>query len=591
MNNLLQKHPRGQAALPYLIILFAALVIIAPQVIAHSMILGSDSIFHFNRFYDAAKQVQNHNFSFFQTNYGFQQSGRIINAIYGPLFAYLNGCILGLVGTWYRYQILSSLVIYWLAGVGMYRLARYVKSSPQVATLLALTYMNIGWLPRWETAQNMNAWGAALAPFLGICAVRMVQDRQRPVNPWALMAIMTVIIQIHMLSSLFFALTLVPFFIVGVINAEQPRQMWWSTIKAGLGTIVLTANVWGALLAIQMTNSIAKPAPFKLTESVLLPSLQTGTRDYIIVGLLLLFLAQICYVVKHFQQSLTNTTVTLVGAVFLLLSSPLIPWGMIEKLWPGLERFLQFPDRLTVIAYPLLLAGIAITTTFLEKRWTPAKFQKVVGSTLLILVIWVQAANMYNIHEACQSYYTDEVISEQGGVATRSPHDHLIRRSVHTLHPGQLLQLVEKRSPDYLPIAKKNLSKKYVRSYAYENQIIEHANEFQHTVLPGGRLELTWHSYRAGEQRLPIVTYHQSQLTVNGQLVKHYRRSSIGAPYIHQRKGRNQVILEFMQPRWVTWLIWLSLVGITLTLLYGGVQLIKLGVKGYRSCYNTNAEK
>lgn len=562
-------------ACPYLIIFLAGWVIIAPQLISHSMILGSDSIFHFNRFYETAKQIQNHNWSFFQTNYGFQQCGRIINAIYGPVFAYLNGLILGIVGTWYRYEILSALVIYWIAGVGMYQLVKRLGTKPNFGILFAIIYMNCGWLPRWETAQNMNAWGAALAPYLCICAVRMIQDHQQPVNSWQLLAIMTTIIQIHMLSSLFFAITLVPFFICGLRFADDSRGMWKATLRAVGGTVILTANVWGALLAIQLSNSIAKPAPFPLTDSVLQPSWKNGSRDFILIGLLLLFIVQIIFVLLHWNTSRVNTIVTTVGAVFLILSSAIIPWGPIQNAFPSLERFLQFPDRLTVIAYPLLLAGCALTLNEVSSGWSSRR-HKISMVVMILLAAWAQVANMVDIHKTGQSYHTDQVIVEQGGVSKHSPHDHLIRLAVHTLHPGQLLLLVEKRSPDYLPITQKNLSKKYVRSYAYENQIIEHANEFQHTVLPGGRLQLTWRSNRAGELRLPLVTYQQSQLVLNGQVLHHYRKSTIGAPYVQQRRGNNKVVLKFVQPGWLTLLITISLVGIVLSLLYGIVRLAQV---------------
>ncbi|WP_251545590.1 cell division protein [Limosilactobacillus caecicola] len=581
-----QSEKKGWRTLgPYFVIFLACFVIVAPQVIEHSMILGSDSIFHFNRFYDAAKQIQNRNLSFFQTNYGYQQSGRVINAIYGPLFAYLNGAVLGMVGTWYRYEVLSALVIYWIAGVGMYQLAKRLGARPTMGTLLAIIYMNIGWLPRWETAQNMNAWGAALAPFLCICAARMIQDRQQPVNRWQLLAIMTVIIQIHMLSSLFFAVTLVPFFIFGLRSAADPKKMWKATIQAALGTIVLTANVWGALLAMEMSNDIAKPAPFKLTNNVLIASFSKGSRDYILVGVLVLLLAQIIYVILHWWQSRVNTIITAVGAVFLWLSSPFFPWGFLQKAFPTLERILQFPDRLTVLAFPLLFAGVAVTSRelVLQHSLRQRHWRKIGMLVMTLLAVWAQLANMMDIYQTSQSYHTDKVIVHQGGVSKHSPHDHLIRISVHSLHPGQLLQLVEKRSPDYLPVTSKNLSKKYVRSYAYENQIIEHVNEFQHTVLPGGKLQLTWHSNRAGEIRLPIVTYRQSRLTVNGKVVKHYRRSSIGAPFIHQRKGYNRVTLQFVQPWWLTLLIIISLLGIVGVLIFGVIKLLLYVQQWYKS--------
>ncbi|WP_295731254.1 cell division protein [uncultured Limosilactobacillus sp.] len=559
---------------PYLLILTAAVVIISPQLIAHSTILGSDSIFHFNRFYETAKQIANHNFSFFQTNYGFQQSGRIINAIYGPVFAYVNGLLLGLVGTWYRYEVLTSLMIYWIAGVGIYQLALRIKFNKYLGILLAVIYMNIGWVPRWQTAQNMNAWGAALAPFLCICAVRMIQDHRTPVSSWQLMTMMVTIIQIHMLSSLFFVITLIPFFLYGLKTAVNRRAMWGATLKAVVGTIVLTANVWGALLAVQLTNEIAKPAPFKLTKSVLIPSFTHGTRDDILVGLLILCLAQIIYVMLHVTESPINVMVTSVGSFFLIMSSPLIPWRMIERMMPDLERLLQFPDRLTVVAYPLLLAGIALTIEQcgLSQR---TRWQKFGVTALVCVAAWAQVANMSEIYEVSKSYHTDSVLVHQGGVAKHSPYDTMIRSAVHTLHPGQLLLLVEKRSPDYLPITKKNLGKSYVRSYVYEQQIIKHANEFKKTVLPRGRLQLSWHSNRNGQIRLPLITYQQSRLVLNGQIIHHYQRSTIGAPLVQQRRGENKVVLQFIQPGWLKLLIGLSLIGMTALLLFGIVQLVR----------------
>lgn len=87
-------------SLPLIAIIGVTLIIMLPQMLMRSTIIGSDAIFHFNRFYDAAKQLQHLNFSYFQTNYGFQQSGRIINALYVPYFAYLNGILLMFVRSW-----------------------------------------------------------------------------------------------------------------------------------------------------------------------------------------------------------------------------------------------------------------------------------------------------------------------------------------------------------------------------------------------------------------------------------------------------------------------------------------------------------
>ena len=75
------------------VVLFAAYLAYR-QMRTGNIIIGSDTIFHFNRFYETEEQIRNGNLSWFMTLYGFNQSGRVINALYGPASAYLNGLLL-----------------------------------------------------------------------------------------------------------------------------------------------------------------------------------------------------------------------------------------------------------------------------------------------------------------------------------------------------------------------------------------------------------------------------------------------------------------------------------------------------------------
>lgn len=564
-------------ALPYLAIAVMTYIIMYPQIISHGVILGTDSIFHFNRFYDAAKQIQQGNWSYFQSNYSFQQSGRIINAVYGPLFAYLNGILLGLLGgTWFRYQVISSFLVYFIGGVGMYQLASKVKSCRRVALLISLIFLCIGWLPRWELAQNMNAWGAALAPYCIMVGITMIQDHQRPVHWLPLMALMTIIIQIHLLSSIFFTLTLVPFFIIGLVLTTNRGQMIRDTCKAVVGTIILTGNVWGALLMLNLHNHIAQPAPFDMQINSLKPSQFSSTRDYLIYFCWIFFALQLVYVLFNLRKSLVNTVVTVMGAVILFISSTWFPWTAMQKAVPALQTTLQFPNRLTVIAYPLILTGAAISCQQLiyERPHDKLRLRLVTG-LLLFTLFQVVIPTTTSVFRRTAIYESDEVLNTSTALSWVTNNSKSLRRSTHTAYPGQLLLKVEKRAPDYLPIPKKYLNQKYVCSYAYQNQIIHHTNDFKHTVLPGGRLQLSWNAKKDGEVRLPVITYHESRLTVNGRQLTHYRRSCVGAPYVHQHKGHNTAILSFHQSGWFTALLIISLTGLVIFALYGAYRGIR----------------
>ena len=87
-----------------------AILLIVPQIAMQSMVIGSDSIFHFNRFFDTASQIKHGNFQYFSHMYGFQQSGRIVNALYGPLMAYFQGLLVLISPSWFVYQILSNFI-------------------------------------------------------------------------------------------------------------------------------------------------------------------------------------------------------------------------------------------------------------------------------------------------------------------------------------------------------------------------------------------------------------------------------------------------------------------------------------------------
>ncbi len=91
---------------------FLAILFLLPHIFTHKLVIGADAPFHYNRFYDAAQQFTNWDFHYFPSLYGFQQSGRIVNAVYCPFFAYFQGLIVLFSGSWFHYQIFSSFILF-----------------------------------------------------------------------------------------------------------------------------------------------------------------------------------------------------------------------------------------------------------------------------------------------------------------------------------------------------------------------------------------------------------------------------------------------------------------------------------------------
>ena len=125
----------------YLFIFLIAGLFVVPQLWTQKMILGADALFHYNRFYETAEQIKTGNFSYFISLFGFQQSGRIVNAVYGPLFSYLQGMLVLLAGSWFHYQVLSNFLVYLLAGCSLFKLLTYDKIRESTAFLTAIIFM------------------------------------------------------------------------------------------------------------------------------------------------------------------------------------------------------------------------------------------------------------------------------------------------------------------------------------------------------------------------------------------------------------------------------------------------------------------
>ncbi len=321
---------------PYLLIILATTIVISPQLISHTILASddtADTLFHYSRFYDAGMQLKTGIFSIFQTNFTFQQSGRIINAIYGPLFAYFNGILVLIAGNWFNYQVILAYVISLLGAGSMYYLLQKVGINKLLATVIGIIYINIGMIPAFINRSSFNGWGQALMPLVVLCGVRMIQDKEKPINWIQLMLVMSLLVQVHVLSTLMAALLLIPFFIYSLIINYNSKKVWIPFIKAVVGTIVLSANVIGAFLVLMPNNHLAANTEFDLSRGGLRPHVlwhnEYGTAfAYILPIFVLLIIAQFVYVVMHYKKDRLNTFVTIWGTVLLGLSSFVFPWGL-----------------------------------------------------------------------------------------------------------------------------------------------------------------------------------------------------------------------------------------------------------------------
>lgn len=543
--------------IPIILSLVIATVLIWTELTTRSGLTLDDTAFHFHRFYDTYQQIQNHNFSYFQMNYGMGESGRIVNALYGPFFAYLMGSLLLFCSSWLRFQILITYLIFLVGGLGIYRLSRKIKLSQVVSSIATALFLTTGYIAYWPRSNAFNSWGAVLIPFVLIQGINLLNNHKKRFSWISLGIVMAIVAQIHLLSTFFSILALIPFFIYGLVLSENKRQMWIDVFKAVGLFIVLTANVWGAFLLLYPTNQMASPIDYSpVLTAVNLSVAGTSTMWTSITEVtLLLFIVQLIYVIFNFKSSKLNTFVTLEGIVFLYLSSNLFPWQFVKDTLPAVTGYLQFPNRFTVVAYPLLFLGIGLTLNELIK--SHGKKLGMIASALAIVVV------LFNVRADFNEINNN--ITYNKGITSNA-------KEMKEKGLAPYINKVEINSPDYLPVRKK------IKSSDITGMLMSMSpqkNNFEQRALSNGRLELTWKDSTSKVTTLPIFIYKQSELSLNSKVIKP-KVNEIGMPQVQSRKGKNTAILSFKTPTWFTILLYISILSWALLIIYGVFRWVKI---------------
>lgn len=599
---------------PLVVLALVSLLVVLPQLFNHSIILGVDSIFHFNRFYEAAMQLKAHNLSYFQSNYAFQQSGRIVTALYGPYLTYGIGWLLLHLGGWFKLELVLGFVLELIAGSGMYVLGRKVHVSRFWATCMALVFMLAGWVPTWLTTQEFMAWGAALMPWILIQGVRMVQNRANPIAVLPLSFSMAILVQTHALSSLLVCCALVPFAVLGFLRTPNRWRFGGHFILAVGLTLLMTANVWGALLEVFGSNHVMAPY-MPLNSGTYTSKLSFGSygRGTLGGGLGLvctvLFSAEIISIVLRRRHDLLETTLASVGSFFLLAASPLVPWNRIVAKWNVIGSFLQFPSRLAAVAAVLLLAalgmGLTRLTNVLAHYEAHDLWQRALRLSIIFGIVLLAYQTVSEVERSAEAWNKPQVLQSSASVTLNADDMQEVRTAFMSRDLAAGLSMVAKGTPDYLPVPSESwqwfqdnsqyrlyhdqlvalttsktaepgqIGKKIDKAaYKLYNQLLDEASpyaiyfqqitqrnaHYQKSVLSDGKLKVSWTGKKRNVVQIPAVAYRNTRVWLNGKLLRpsDYDRSDIGAIITAQRHGRNVLELQYRANSWTRFLLVLA---------------------------------
>lgn len=385
--------------LPSIVIVLVAVLLLLPQLTSRGVIAGSDFLFHYNRFYETAMQIKTGNFSYFMSLYGFYSSGRIVNALYGPYFAYFQGILVLISKNWYTYQLLSRFLLSVIAGFSMYRLNRRASVKTKIALGVAVFYMMTFSVQYWTFRQGFSSWGAAFMPWCLIPAVDFVRTKR--VEVLRLAVSVAVMMQVHMLSCFLLILAYLPFYLYGFFKSDKKKEVFFKGVQAVLLSLLLTANVWAALVVVGQSNNLVEPF---VNSKLYIMTVNQRSIEWLLTPKALVFvvLYQLYFSFRHWRHYDTLLRVV-TGAffIFLVLSSSIFPWYTVNKLNLPLVNLIQFPFRFFVPATVLLLLAAAmILDKYFDKKWS--KFVAI-GLILVNILSFVQLSQLQE--EKIDDYY------------------------------------------------------------------------------------------------------------------------------------------------------------------------------------------
>ncbi|UWS53233.1 hypothetical protein NWT19_01750 [Enterococcus faecium] len=530
---------------PFLAIFFIALAFLMPHLFTHKLILGADAPFHYNRFYDAAQQIKYGDFHYFPSLYGFQQSGRIVNAVYGPFFAYLQGLIVLLAGSWFHYQILSNFILYLISGFSMLILLRYVNVRNWVSVPVAVLFMSTYSIQYWSINQGFTSWGTCFYPLCMIPIADFVLHKKFPVIKVAVsVGLMT---QIHLLSSIMLALMYIPFYLYYFFNQTEKGKALLQLIKSVLLYFVLTANIWAGLAIVYSGNKILPPFVNREMSQKAIDLDGSYWLHYPKAFPILILSGFLLFIFFQQKNTLFQKIVLYTSLVFFFLSTSLIPWTtLIEKNVPFIS-LIQFPFRFFVPFTLLLLLYLALSLN----QWSEQKWFRLLS---IFGILIFSAQTIQNLYQHLEKWENETFVSRHTYLFD-TPEE--ARKTFFSKDMSTSLFVFQKTTPDYLPIYKETKDNKYDR---YNEEILENETTFIKTH-PGGLLTIKWKNTGDKTVHIPVIIYDRTVLQQNGKTLTDYEVTDIGTPIVKQKKGINELTLHYQTPIYFYFILSLTLIG------------------------------
>lgn len=518
-----------------------------------------------NRIYDAMMQIKTGNFSYFISIFGFQQSARIVNAVYGPFLAYILGGILLLAGSWVKFQLITSFLINVIAALGIFRISHKLKASNLNGILAGSIYMSAYFLASWNYAGSFTGVGGMVLPWVLYYGIEMVNSPGRNFSALGLGIAMGLLLQTHVLSSLFATVALLPFVIFSVFTTNNIRKFFSKMFFSVIIAVLISLNVWTGFIHLMGSNTLLQTAPMDLlTHSINFFSTENNSQNNIGLVMTVLYLALLSLVLFNWRKvSVVLKFMIITGGVFLIISSTFFPWSILSAVFPALKSSLQFPSRLQVIPATLLIAACPVFI----KECENADQMKSLKILLFVGAIMSLSTAQGRIIERMETWNGENVLASPNKKPDNITSEEM-REILKNPDMKKILDVISKGTPDYLPVEEKVTTDEYQQFspyVKYVEYIIDSNHSFAKIPSKDG-LTVSWDSEKNEKVQVPIIKYRDTIVRQNGEEIEP-ELTEIGSIIVDSVNGKNTIHVSYNAPKYVYFSVIISIVSFAATII------------------------
>lgn len=566
-------------------IIILALLLVIPSMLYGQLpgIGGADSFFHISRYMDTAMQIKTGHYSFFQQFFTLNNSGKIVNALYGPLVAYFQGLLLNIVhfngiAWWYLYLFQINLI-----GIGsMYWLQRENGVSKKKSMMLGILFVVAGNVTV-TVVSGAYAFGYAFFPLIVSAAIRLLKDREHPIKFWELVLSITVLAQTHVLSLVLGLLVYSLTFIVYIFSRRNIQAILTNIkvlIVAAIAVLVINFNVYGAYIEVMHSN-LKIISPFTPTQMYFNTVIDFGNISFASISGIV-FIALLVTWAMRFEQwkvsQLADKFAVIISLFFLLIAMGIININGI----PGMTTF-QFLTRFFLITFTFGLYSLG--------QYSEQNISRYGGVVLIVATI--AGAAIY-LQQTIPVGVDPTMISKKLTNSIPPLDSDELTYKVYTRPMAFMDQSTYKHAKmpmglaDYLPndspfeedykseVASSNAFNAYFSSEILQNNNFKGSD--LHRKVGNNSMTISWTSNKAGAEQLPVIKYAHTELILNGKkLPNDYSNLSyIGSVTVQSKKGVNTLQVSYKPSWWFKVGVWIQIIG---TILLALLSLMMIKVK------------